>query len=202
MSQGLVFYYVRTGNLRDLVRIPFARMLLIWLAFGVYMSLQPGVSLLGHLGGFVPGVVLGMFYEHRYKRELDIYHILAAGMIAVAIVCLTAFSVYPFTRGSLYAVQALKAYENDDLEKGDALLDEAKSHSHGKQGTKLLLTHLEVWRRNQPHNSKEFDKDSLRWPLTHPDGVDYADARGMPWTFLIEDKTDAPESLESTGDQP
>jgi len=197
----LGFYYVRTGSLRDLVRIPFARMLLIWLAFGVYMSLQPGVSLLGHVGGLVPGVILGMFFEHRYKRELDIYHMLAAGMVVVAIVGLTAFSIFPFTRGTWYATRAMKAYESGDLDAGDELLSEARNHKHGHPGAKMLLTHLEIWRRYQGIDDK-YDKDVLRYPLTHPDGIDVPGGENLPYTFVKDPEAGDAESLESTGDQP
>ena len=198
----LGFFYAKTGSFKALLEIPFARMLLIWLAFGVFMSLQPGVSMLGHLGGFIPGVILGMFFEHRYARQLDIYHKLAGGMVIVVIVLLTAFSVAPFTRGSWYAARAMKAYEHDDLDKGDELLSEAKRHKHSQEGTQLLLSHLEVWRRNQPFNSKEFNKSVLLWPLTHPDGIQEKQSEGSPYDFLMKRETATSDPLESTEDEP
>ncbi|MCA8914352.1 MAG: rhomboid family intramembrane serine protease [Planctomycetes bacterium] len=196
----LGFFYVKTGSLKGLVQIPAARMLLIWLAFGAYMSTRPGVSLLGHLGGFVPGVILGMFFEHKYKRELDLYNSLAAALVCVAIAGLTAFACAPFTRSTWYATRALHAYEDGDLERGDELLQEARGRNHTRAGEQNLLTHLTVWRRFHEELPKVYDMDALRLPLTHAAGITSSISPGMPYNFLRD--PDAPEPLEpvDTGD--
>lgn len=198
----LGFFYAKTGSFKALLQIPFARMLLLWLAFGVFMSLQPGISMLGHLGGFVPGVVLGMFFEYRYARQLDIYHRLAAGMVIVAVFGLTAFSAAPFTRGSWYAARAMKAYEHDDFEAGDALLSEAKRRKHSQEGAQALIDHLENWRLNLPLNNRYSTKSVLLLPLTHPDGVQEPEAIGQPWSFLNDKGTVKTEPLESPENEP
>jgi hypothetical protein len=180
----LALFYAKTGSIRALWDIPMARSLLIWLGFGVYMSLQPGISLLGHLGGFVPGVVLGIFFEHRYARQLDIYHKLSAGLVAVAILLLLAFASVPFTRASWWGTRAMHAYEAGDFERGDELLAEARRRNMGHEGAAAFITHVRVWRRDYSD-----DIESLRWALTHPGLIKGGAADGMPATFLIDPET-------------
>lgn len=194
----LGFFYARTGSIRDLWRIPLARTLLIWLGFGVVMSLQPGISFLGHLGGFVPGAVLGVFFEHRYRRELDIYHKSSAAMVCVAIVLLLAFASAPFTRASWHGTRALRAYESGNLEEGDRLLQTAENKNRSNEGTRKLLTHLKTWRKGHGLLPHQYNVEVLRWPLTHPQGIvgirEMADVMVPYWYLPALDET--PESLE------
>jgi membrane associated rhomboid family serine protease len=194
----LGFFYAKTGSLRALWEIPYSRMLLIWLAFGVYMSLRPGVSFLGHLGGFVPGVVLGVFFEHRYARQLDIYHKLSAGVVVAAVVLLLAFASAPFTRASWYGARALRAFENGEFERGDQLLAQAKGRNMSQEGAVRLLTHLRVWRRYHETRPEEYDVAALRMALTHPALIEGGEAAGQPFAFLIDPEAHAP--LEAARD--
>ncbi|MBZ0135851.1 MAG: rhomboid family intramembrane serine protease [Planctomycetes bacterium] len=181
----LGYFFAKTGSLRDLWQIPLARTLLIWLAFGVWMSLQPNVSLLGHAGGFVPGVILGVYFEHRYTRELDVYHRVAVGVLGVVLAVLAVFACVPVTRSSWHAVRAMQAYEQGDLARGDELLSEAGRRNRANTGSSLLYRHLELWREGHERNAKEFDYEALRLPLTHPGGVDAAYVPGRPPFFFL-----------------
>ncbi len=178
----LGFFYVRTGSIRGIMQIPMGRMLLIWLAFGVFISLQPGISMLGHLGGFVPGVFLGVFFEHRYLRSLDVYHKLGAGLMAASLIGLLVFACYPFTRASLHATQAMRAYERGDMQQGDEHLRAAQARPNRDDGTRLLVRHLELWRGGHASNPAEFQTGLLRWPLTHMGGIGGNPDR--PYDFL------------------
>lgn len=190
--------YARTGSIADLWKIPLARTLLIWLAFGVYLSLRPGVSMLGHLGGFVPGVVLGMFFEHRYRRELDIYHKLGAALVCASIVLLLAFCIAPFTRSSWYAARALRAYESGDIQRGDGLLADAEKRNRANEGSRRLLNHLRTWRKGHDLLPRQYTVEVLRLPLTHAQGIPGAvrpDGRVEAYRYLPA-LEEVPESLE------
>jgi membrane associated rhomboid family serine protease len=198
----LGFFYVKAGSLRGLIEIPIARQLLLWLAIGVYISLQPGISFLGHLGGFIPGVFLGVFFEHRYMRNLDIFHKLGFGLMIVLIAGLSVFACFPVTRGSWHAAQALRAYEHGDFERGDKLLAQAQQRPMRDDGTRLLIQHLRVWRAGHERNPREFDMQVLRWPLTDASRR----VEGRPFDFLamppgFDDATEA-EPLDSEPDLP
>ncbi len=175
----LGFFYAKTGSIRGILQVPFGRQLMIWLVIGIVFSMQPGVSFLGHAGGFIPGAILGVFFEHRYMRQIDIYHKLSAGMVVVAVFALTAFSLFPVTRASWYASQALRAYEHNDFERGDALMQEAEQRNKRDDGTRRLMTHLKLWRVGHALNPREFDDDILVWPLTHTEPFSYVESRGL-----------------------
>lgn len=196
------YFYAKTGSLRDLWAIPIARTLLIWLGFGVWMSFQPGVSLLGHLGGFVPGVILGVYYEHRYARDLDVYHWISIGVIGLAIVVGSSFACFPVTRASWYGAQALRAYEQMDYDRGDELMQQARSKRQGNQGTSFLLTHLRVWRSYHAAGSPEATVEVLRYPLTHPEMIEIPGHPDAPFHFLKDPADRDAEPLESAADAP
>jgi membrane associated rhomboid family serine protease len=200
----LGFFYVRTGSIRGIMQVPMGRQLLIWLAFGIFISLQPGISFLGHAGGFVPGVILGVFFEHRYMRSLDLYHKLGVGVLLVAIVGLSVFACAPFTRATWYATQALRAYENGNYQRGDELLRSAKERIARDDGTHKLLIHLRVWREGNQENPREYNNDVLRLPLTHPRPFEIDGATlDMPFTYLKDRSTpENPEPLETAPEQP
>lgn len=190
----LGYFYAKTGSLRALWEIPLARTLLIWLGFGVYMSLRPGISLLGHLGGFVPGVVLGIFFEHRYARQLDIYHKLSAATVGLGVTLLLAFASAPFTRATWYGARAIHAYEAGDLDGGDELVAQARKRKMGREGASDFITHLRVWRRDHSDNVS-----ALRYALTHPGLIERGDAAGRPFAFLIDPETaDALDAARDT----
>lgn len=161
----LGYFYAKTGSLRGLAEIPMARQLIIWLIIGVFISLRPGISLLGHVGGFVPGVLLGWYFELRYARRADLYHHLSAAALVVIVLAAGVYAAYPWHRGSLHAGRALAAYERGELELGDTLLARAKARGAGGSGASLVR-HLELWREGNQSNPREFDLDVLRWPLT------------------------------------
>ncbi|MCC7509759.1 MAG: rhomboid family intramembrane serine protease [Planctomycetes bacterium] len=193
----LAFFFVKAGGrVSGLWEIPHARMLLVWLALGVYQSFRPGVSLLGHLGGFVPGIVLGLYFEQRYARKLDLWHTLAVGMTGAAVVFLCVFACVPVTRSSWYSVRALRAYESGELERGDELLAQAGRRSRTKEGAQLLYVHLTVWRRYHQAQPKQYPVSVLRWPLTHPRGITEPDSAGA-WFNFVRDPEDDSEALES-----
>jgi membrane associated rhomboid family serine protease len=198
-------FYVRTGSIRGIMQVPMGKMLLIWLAFGVFISLTPGISLLGHVGGFVPGVILGMIFEHRYMRTIDLYHKLGAGMLVVAIVALSAFACVPFTRASWYSAQALRAYESGDFERGDELLHAATDRPARDDGTRHMVTHLELWREDHSGLRTEQDLQHLRLPLTHPHGITFKGEQlpKVPFSYLVDRRdTQEPEPLETAPQQP
>ena len=197
----LGYYFAKTGNLRELWAIPIARTLIIWLGVGIWISLQPGVSLLGHVGGFVPGVILGVFFEHRYTRDLDIYHWISVSVVGIAIIAAGLFSCFPVTRSSWYCVRAIKAYETDDLSRGDDLIQEAKGKNRASSGGSLLYQHMLLWRKGRDLSLQEFDHQALRLPLTHPNGIEasYVPPHEPFWflPWVID-----PESLESGDGEP
>lgn len=184
--------YVRTGSVRGIMQVPMGRQLLVWLGFGVVMSLMPGISMLGHLGGFVPGAVLGVFYEHRHKRELDIYHKLSVAVLALGIIGAAVFACVPFTRASWHACNAIRAYERGDDAAGDAHFATARGKRARDAGSRDLLEHLELWTL-----SPERDLNELRAPLTHPEGlvIDGRRVPEMPFSFLTR-KGDVLESAD------
>lgn len=192
----LGFFYAKTGSVKGILQVPMGRQLMIWLLIGVVFSMMPGISFLGHAGGFVPGVILGVYFEHRYQRELDVYHHAAAGLVLAGVIAVTAFAMFPVTRASWYASQALKAYSQEDFSRGDELLKEAKSRNRRDDGTRLLVTHLELWREHYEIGSRGVDMDSLRWPLTHVEPLGYIERKGMvgtskeaiPYDFITENR--------------
>jgi hypothetical protein len=135
-----------------------------------------------------------MFFEHKYKRELDVYNTLGAVLVCVAIIGLSVFACAPFTRSSWYLTRAMHAYEDGDLELGDKLFAEAEKRRHSTEGGTRLLTHIEVWRRYHEGQPKTFNVEILRLPLTHPKLIDDARFEGRPFAFLRD--PEVPESLE------
>jgi membrane associated rhomboid family serine protease len=184
----LGFFLAKAGSLRGLAEIPMARHLLIWLLFGVWISLRPGISLLGHVGGFVPGALLGLYFELRYARRTDLYHHLAAAVLGLAVLAGAAWAAWPWPRGHHLAARALAAYENGDLARGDELLARARSRGLDGGGAKLAR-HLELWRQGNQANPRVFDLNVLRRPLTHPQGDETL--RHRYWDFL-DDESFAP----------
>lgn len=198
----LGWVYAKTGSLKAMTQIPFARMLLFWLALNFFISLAPGISLLGHLGGLVPGLVLGVFFEHRYRKELDIYHYISAVSVVVASIALCVFACFPVTRASWYGAQALRAYEQMDYDRGDELMQQARSKRQGNQGTSFLLTHLRVWRSYHAAGSPEATVEVLRYPLTHPEMIEIPGHPDAPFHFLKDPADRDAEPLESAADAP
>jgi len=191
----LGFFYARTGSVKALIQIPYARTLLLWLGFGVYMSLQPGISMLGHVGGFVPGVLLGVYFEHRYTRKLDLYHHLGVGIMALGIALLVAFACAPFTRASWYGARALRAFEAGEAERGDDLLQQAEKRRQRDEGTKKFIHHLRVWREANRAEPEAATIEVLRYPLTHPRGIGGDDGETR-WFDYVRDYAPGPDALE------
>jgi membrane associated rhomboid family serine protease len=187
--------YAMTGSLRGLLQIPFGRILLIWLGFGIYISIAvPGISLLGHVGGLIPGALLGIYFEHLWRKQVDIYHHLTAGLVGVAVVGLCVASVLAPTRATPQLVRALNAYDQGEFERGDRLVETA-TDKRLDEGATLLLNHLKLWREANASNPEEFDNAVLRWPLTHREPLGITRVRGtfgerewpIPHQFLTDD---------------
>jgi membrane associated rhomboid family serine protease len=197
MGAVLGFFYVKTGSLRGLWEVPMSRHLVIWFLIGIWISLQPGISLLGHAGGFVPGVLLGIYYEYRYERRADVFH--HASVIALVVVVL-GFCVYaavPWHRSTYIGVQALRAFEARDFARGDQLLDQAKTAT--KTDTdRRLATHLDLWREDSRRPQPQLGVEELRGPLTKPGAGDSA----RPRYLELVSGSSVPESLEPTGNAP
>lgn len=200
----LGFFYVRTGSIKGIMQVPMGRQLLLWLGIGVFISLQPGISFLGHLGGFVPGIFLGVFYEKLYMRRVDVWHWVGLGMVAAMVAGACVYSCVPYNRASWHAVQALRAYESGDLALGDERLANARKRSMRNEGTQMLLAHLEAWRATQSGPPTPADLSDLRLPLTHPRGVTFKGEHlpDLPFKFLRAPGEQSLEPLESPADEP
>ncbi len=203
MGAVLGFFYVKTGSIKGIWQVPISRQLAVWFLIGIGVSLAPGISLLGHLGGFVPGVILGIYLEYRYSRKADVFHHASAGVVLVLVLGFAVYAVYPWHRGNLYAGQAMAAYKRNDMQAGDALVQEAKRRGVSDGGANLLQ-HLQLWRRYHDQNPKSFNTDVLLWPLTH--AAQDSSLRHAHWDYLTPaDITDtqnaprAPEPLDHSG---
>lgn len=191
----LGFLFARTGSWRGVWNTAYGRQLIIVLALNAYISLLPGISLLGHLGGFVPGLLLGIVLERRLSRidspadSLTFYTVLAGVLL------LTAYSCLPLNRAGYVAIQALKAYEAGDIARGDELRAKAKDDVWaGQDGTQKLLTHLAIWRTQRADPASDASTRWLKLPLTHAAGLDVQTRDGpvtMPYTFLKPQNPDS-----------
>ncbi|MDC1142627.1 rhomboid family intramembrane serine protease [Planctomycetota bacterium] len=201
----LAYYYTKTGSIQGMFRVPQSRLLLIWLGFGIFMSIRmPGVSLVGHLAGFVPGAVLGYYYELWYSRRAEFYHKASAVAVVAMTVLVCAYACYPIGRASLSAVQAMKAYEDGDMERGDDLRKQAADGKRKDDGTMALMRHLKLWREHA-FGKKSNDMEALTWPLLHAKGVNGKSE--IPYGFVSEDDLgiprvtvdDTPSDVEDAG---
>lgn len=175
----LGYFYTKTGSIRGILEIPMGRMLLLWLGLNIWISVtDESISFLGHAGGFVAGTIFGVYFEHRYMRQLDVYHRLSAVLVLAVVLAMSAFSMFPVTRASWYASQALRAYEHDDFERGDELMDDAESRNMRDEGTRQLITHLKLWRVGNEALPRKYDRDVLRLPLTHVEPVYHVESSG------------------------
>lgn len=174
----LGYLFSRTGSWQGVWSTPYGRQLIIVLALNTYLSLLPGISLLGHLGGFVPGFFLGVFYERKMSRRAFTNDHATYWLVIVGVPLLTIYSCVPFNRAGFKAVQAMKSFEAGELERADELLREASSSKHtlDGQGKAALITHLKAWRIGSRVNPAEFNAEVLRWPLTHV---------GQRWTSTL-----------------
>lgn len=191
----LGYLFSRTGSWAGVWHTAYGRQLLIVLGINVFISLTPGISLLGHLGGFVPGLLLGICLERIANRRASGYDLATFWLVLVCVPLLAVYSCVPFDRASFKAVQALKAYEGGELQRGDELANEAKGARWASQeGTQQLLDHLASWRK---FFTKEADAiEVLRWPLTHTDGILATGRHGrQPYAFLKSpQELNAPET--------
>jgi membrane associated rhomboid family serine protease len=192
----LGYLFSRTGSWMGVWSTPYGRQLIIVLGINVFISLAPGVSLLGHLGGFFPGVLLGIYFERAASRNASSYDVATFWLVIACVPLLTIYSCIPLNRAGFKAVQALKAYEAGDLKRGDELRQEAKNAPWASQsGTQQMLEHLSLWRQAWSQSQEPMAAEILKYPLTHAEGVPgVTDNRGskMPYTFL--------ESADSSAD--
>ncbi len=200
MGAVLGFFYVKTGSIKGIWQVPISRQLAVWFLIGIGVSLAPGISLLAHLGGFIPGVILGIYLEYRYSRKADMFHHASAGVVLVLVLGFAVYAVYPWHRGNLYAGRALAAYQRDDMQAGDALVQEAARRGVSGGGS-LLLQHLQLWRKYHALNPKSFNQQVLLWPVTH--GPRDPRLRRGAWDYLAptdivtgELETSSPEPLD------
>lgn len=184
----LGYLFSRTGSWKGVWSTSYGRQLLIVLALNVFISLMPGISLLGHLGGFFPGILLGVYFERAANRRESGYDVATFWLVLVCVPLLTIYSCIPINRAGFKAVQALKAYESGDLERGDELRTEAKGAPFASQtGTQHMLEHLNLWRQAWSQSAEPLATEMLKLPLTHADGVPgVTDNRGskLPYTYL------------------
>ncbi|GIK53279.1 MAG: hypothetical protein BroJett014_22520 [Planctomycetota bacterium] len=164
----LGYLYSRTGSWQGVMSTPWGRQLLIVLGINVYISLMPGISLLGHLGGFVPGLILGICFERAARRDDSFVDRLTAWLTLVAVGGLLAYAAVPWHQPGYIATRALKAFESGDRDLGLELLNRAEAENTARHpGVGLMIRHLSAWERGRRHAPEAFDYDTLRWPLTH-----------------------------------
>ncbi len=184
----LGYLFSRTGSWQGVWSTPYGRQLIIVLALNTYLSLLPGISLLGHLGGFVPGFFLGVFYERKMSRRASTNDHATYWLVIVGVPLLNIYSCIPFNRSGYIAVQALKAYESGDLERGDELRSQAGNANRASQpGTQKMLGHLQKWRVDLSDKDNELSLFWLRMPLTQVKGVPLVSDEGpinVPFEFL------------------
>lgn len=202
MGAVLGYYYVKTGSVRGVWAFEGSRQLAIWFLIGVAVSLRPGISLLGHVGGFVPGALLGIYYEYRYERRADIFHHLSVAALVLMVVGFCAYAAIPWHRGNWYAARAIHAYSDGDLNHGDALVREARSRGLSASGA-MLATHLELWRKCNAENPKEFNDWVLHWPLLHSKRDERLRYNGA-WDFLTPERITEgkPDALDRPSNEP
>ncbi len=97
----LGYLFSRTGSWQGVWSTPYGRQLIIVLGLNVFISLSPGISLLGHLGGFFPGVLLGIYFERAASRHASVYDVATFWLVIIGVPLLTIYSCFPFNRTSL-----------------------------------------------------------------------------------------------------
>lgn len=161
--------YAKVGSWREVANVPYGMHLLIVLGFNAYMSWKvPQISLLGHLGGFLPGLYLGYFYTIRAMRDDSIYDRLGVAMMCCLVVSATIYAALPFNRASFVAIRAMLAYEDGKFERGDALLQEARSRKSDGPAWIMLTDHLRAWRASASDSPEKRSMAKLRAPLLTP----------------------------------
>jgi hypothetical protein len=131
----------------------------------------PEISLLGHLGGLIPGALLGFYFEHEYQRRLDVWHKAALGLVLAIILGLAVYACVPFNRPGYLGIRAMMAWEAGDWGRGDKFLSLAKEKDRGKRrGVASLLTHLSLWRFNTNPRGGHSSPADLLAPLMHGEG--------------------------------
>lgn len=168
----LGYLYGREGSWRGVWALSSGRFLVIILGINVAISVQmPEISLLGHLGGLIPGTLLGFYFEQEYRRRLDVWHKAALALVLATIVGLAVYACLPFNRPGYLGIRAMSAWEAGDWQRGDELLARAKEKNRGKhEGVRKLLTHLSLWRSGAIYGGRYSSLDKLRAPLVHSEG--------------------------------
>ncbi len=127
MGAVTAFFYVKAGSVGGMLRMQGGRQIMFWLVLNAVFSAMPGISFLGHFGGFVPGLILGVYYEKAYEREADIYHHASAGLLVVGVLAMCVYACVPFNKPGWMAMRAVKAYEHNDEATGDEWLEKAEA---------------------------------------------------------------------------
>ncbi len=186
----LGYLFSRTGSWQGVWNTSYGRQLIIVLMINAGISLMPGISLLGHLGGFVPGLFLGIYYERASRRDVSFYDRASLWVVLGLVAALCIYSCAALNKPGFIAIRALKAYEAGDFEGGDELRQRAASTDSGKhEGVSKMLEHLRAWRLRQKLDGNRFGIEQLRWPLSHivldwPAEFD-AESQESPYHFLI-----------------
>lgn len=73
-------------GLKGYFKIPaFRRQILRTLYMNFIISLMPGISLLGHLGGFITGIMLGMIFASNSSKSLKINSLICSIILAIVL---------------------------------------------------------------------------------------------------------------------
>ncbi|MCA8940173.1 MAG: rhomboid family intramembrane serine protease [Planctomycetes bacterium] len=78
--------YSRTGSIRGLTEVPYGRSLVMLLIFNILFSLMPGVSMLGHVGGLLPGLLLGYLIDRTLTGRIAPGEAIGAVILMIVLV--------------------------------------------------------------------------------------------------------------------
>lgn len=122
--------YVNTGSISGIWATSFGRQILVVLALNLIISLAPGISLLGHVGGLVVGGMAGYVVERLRQGKASPADKLAGVLLLLALAGAVAYSLRPMYRGAwrLYE-SALLVDKIQDLSEQDPNSPEIQSAS-------------------------------------------------------------------------
>ncbi len=107
--------------LRGYFKIPsFRRQIFRTIYVNIIISLMPGISLLGHLGGFITGIMLGMIFAKNSSKSLKINSLICSIIIAIVLgyMSFTYKDFNEFFAGTDYEISQLYRKMNlDDIAK-------------------------------------------------------------------------------------
>lgn len=92
--------YANTGSISGIWATSFGRQILVVLALNLIISLAPGISLLGHVGGLVVGGMAGYVVERLRQGKASPADKLAGVLLLLALAGAVAYSLRPIYRGA------------------------------------------------------------------------------------------------------